>query len=425
MATQQNNDGQSALAIAPSLIVGIVILASFACIIIFASIFRYCRRSQSTLVDPGFASDTGGAEFYNSNKPPSAAQAVRLKEVRWINNMYAWERGRQARMEIGEIRPTTMLMGRRGENKNWDEYSIAGDNSWPNSTGSGNAAGEYSHTPYFNNPDGPCVRSSSQQRLSHLAPPADHVRNSYQSTTSGNGYLPRHPSALLPPPAHGRREALGSVTPKSPLRNEYQIHAEERDLRSGLEAGLQLTGNMVESDPTQRRGWNPYGNPKITISDDSQDVALGRSPTLRAYDVDFETVPLDGSIETAKSGAGTDTIQQNPSKPSPEIADHRPSAVVANDESYPPLKLQFLSQSKYQNSVNVHEGDEVDLHSGPNEQLPMHRAETRTKQHKEQVEDMDESTNGDDEISRENVNGMIQEWERVNGRFGRSYLAAL
>ncbi|EXJ67696.1 uncharacterized protein A1O5_09042 [Cladophialophora psammophila CBS 110553] len=432
MATQQNNGGQSPLAIAPSLIVGIVILASFACIIIFASIFRYCRRSQSSLVDPELASDMGGTEFYNPNKPPSAAQSARLKEVRWINNMYAWERGRQARMEIGEIRPTTMLVGRRGENKNWDEYSLAGDNSWPNQStsngsgsGSGNAAGGYCHTPHFYDLDDPHVRSSSQQRLNHLAPPADHVRNSYQSTASGNGYLPRHSSALLPPPAHGRREALGSVTPKSPLRNEYQIHAEEPNPRSVFEARPPFTGNIVEDDPAQRtQGRNSSGDPKITISDESQDAANRRSPTPLAYDANFETVPLDGSTQIATGGRGTDAIQHNSSKLSPEIADHRPSVVVVNDESYPQLQLPFLSQSHYQNSVSGYEGDEVDLRSGPNEQPPMHRAETGIKQHKEEVEETDESTNGHDEIPRENVKGMIQDWERVNGSFGRSHLAA-
>lgn len=124
MASQQVDQGsQGSLAIAPALIVGIVIAAAFATMIIVASICGYCRRSQSNSVDN--ETGTTGAEIFNPNRPRTAAQSARMKEVRWINNMYAWERGRLAKLETGEIRRATMLLGRQpGQSRSWDEWSI-------------------------------------------------------------------------------------------------------------------------------------------------------------------------------------------------------------------------------------------------------------------------------------------------------------
>lgn len=143
MASQQTSNGPDnpSLAISPGLIVGIVIVAAFFSTIIFASIYRfYGRRGKgsSGLSSAAFAAReyediTGIADFdayfWNPNRQRSTAQMTRMKEVRWINNMYAWERGREARMEAGEIRPPTMMMGRKGENKSWDEYTVAEDSS--------------------------------------------------------------------------------------------------------------------------------------------------------------------------------------------------------------------------------------------------------------------------------------------------------
>lgn len=126
MASQQGDQSNgSSLAISPALIVGIVIAGAFAVMIVVASTFRYCRQSGPSTVD---SDDEGGAGIFNPNRPRSATQVARMKEVRWINNMYAWERGRQAKIEIGEARPTTMLLGKPGQNRNWDEWSVA-DNS--------------------------------------------------------------------------------------------------------------------------------------------------------------------------------------------------------------------------------------------------------------------------------------------------------
>lgn len=143
MAPQQTSDGpdNTNLAISPGLIVGVVIVAAFFSTILFASIYRvYGRRDKSNngLSSAAFAAreyeDITGiadfdADFWNPNRQRSNAQMTRMKEVRWINNMYAWERGREARMEAGELRPTTMMMGRKGENKSWDEYTVAEDSS--------------------------------------------------------------------------------------------------------------------------------------------------------------------------------------------------------------------------------------------------------------------------------------------------------
>lgn len=122
-----SQDGQSpAPAISPPLIVGIVILSAFVVIIIAASVFRFCRHSNSRTGDnANFDDNLSDVDLFNPNQVRPATQVTRMREVRWINNMYAWERGRQARLEIGELRPTTMIAGnRKGEARNWDEWSV-------------------------------------------------------------------------------------------------------------------------------------------------------------------------------------------------------------------------------------------------------------------------------------------------------------
>lgn len=124
---------QPTLTISPGLIVGIVILAAFAVTLISASIFRYCRKKGSSSIE--YEINAGGNQDYNPNRPRSAAQLARMKEVRWIDNMYAWERGREARMEAREIRPTTVVNGMSDQNKSWEEYTVAdyssGRDVWP------------------------------------------------------------------------------------------------------------------------------------------------------------------------------------------------------------------------------------------------------------------------------------------------------
>jgi hypothetical protein len=122
-----SQDGQSpSPAISPSLIVGIVILSAFVIVIIAASVFRFCRQTNSRDGNnASFDDDLSDIDLFNPNQVRPASQVTRMREVRWINNMYAWERGRQARLEIGELRPTTMIAGnRKGEARNWDEWSV-------------------------------------------------------------------------------------------------------------------------------------------------------------------------------------------------------------------------------------------------------------------------------------------------------------
>jgi hypothetical protein len=121
MSSQQDNQTTTpSLPISPALIVGIVILVSFAVTIAIASIFGYCRTSRSASND---AEAIEGGDVFNPNRPRPAGQIARMKEVRWVNNMYAWERARNAKKEVGEVRPTTLLLGRPGQERNWDEWS--------------------------------------------------------------------------------------------------------------------------------------------------------------------------------------------------------------------------------------------------------------------------------------------------------------
>lgn len=123
MSSQDNSSpGPS---ISPSLIVGIVILCAFVAITIAASVFRFCRQKNSRDGGATFDENLSEVDLFNPNNVRPASQVARMREVRWINNMYAWERGRQAKLEVGELRPTTMFAAnRKGEARNWDEWSV-------------------------------------------------------------------------------------------------------------------------------------------------------------------------------------------------------------------------------------------------------------------------------------------------------------
>lgn len=116
------DDDSSGPSISPSIIVGIVILSAAVVVIIAASVFRFYSHSGNK---SAFDDNNSDLDLFNPNQVRPASQVARMKEVRWINNMYAWERGRQARLEIGELRPTTMFAGnRQGEARDWDEWSV-------------------------------------------------------------------------------------------------------------------------------------------------------------------------------------------------------------------------------------------------------------------------------------------------------------
>jgi len=125
-----DSDATPGPSVSPPLIVGIVIVCAFVAITIAASIFRFCRQKRSRGDGGGanFDENSSEVDLFNPNTVRSTSQVARMKEVRWINNMYAWERGRHAKLEVGELRPTTMMFKgantRRGEARGWDEWSV-------------------------------------------------------------------------------------------------------------------------------------------------------------------------------------------------------------------------------------------------------------------------------------------------------------
>ena len=93
--SSQDTNNQASLAMSPSLIVGICILAAIFFCVILASIIRLCSAKAS-----------GPETTENPFKPHDPTQLERLQEVRRINNKLAWERGHWARLEL-------VKMGRR------------------------------------------------------------------------------------------------------------------------------------------------------------------------------------------------------------------------------------------------------------------------------------------------------------------------
>ncbi|KIX03429.1 uncharacterized protein Z518_06981 [Rhinocladiella mackenziei CBS 650.93] len=257
---QTDQNSRPTPAISPTIIVGIVIVAAFAAIVIAASMFRYCCKNASSAIET--ESDASGSDIFNPYRPRSAEQNARMKEVRWINNMYAWGRSRQARIENGEIRPPIMILGRAGQCGNWDEWSVA-DKS-PNRASWVRVGDEHSCGTYLYNVGDPYIAASQQRPNSHLASPTS-VRSPLQTTSTGDYHL-CHQSVLLPQP--NQPEGMQ----RSPLRYEYRAN----------EVGLAPGPNPVQ---TYAR------NHKITHSDDTEDIVDSRSPTT--YDANLEPIPLD------------------------------------------------------------------------------------------------------------------------------------
>ncbi|KAK5193260.1 hypothetical protein LTR92_006629 [Exophiala xenobiotica] len=351
MSSQQDNQTTTpSLPISPALIVGIVILVSFAVTIAIASIFGYCRTSRSASND---AEAIEGGDVFNPNRPRPAGQIARMKEVRWVNNMYAWERARNAKKEVGEVRPTTLLLGRPGQERNWDEWSSI--DTGESSSGSGRQdaakkAEDCTGAAHFYNTDDPYA-PSSQQRLSRLAPPS--ARGSYQSNRTG---LPHFPSLLLPQPV--QRDLV-----RSPLRHEYQ----PRDIE------LKKKEHRIESE---------MYNSKIAINAGIEDISRNTY-----YDPNFEHVALD-------SGAGTSQCRV------PASSSKDQHEIPMPDEPYPQLPVRPLTPG----SVIVY---------SENERTAYERDPDYVEMSKNQ--EVEHSSNN----SQESVKGMIQEWEKVNGSFGR------
>ncbi|KIV94951.1 hypothetical protein PV10_02665 [Exophiala mesophila] len=252
----------STLPISPSVIVGIVIVLAFAVVIVGASLFRFCKRNgRSTPFDDNSNAQQNEGNIFNPNAQRSAAQIARMKEVRWINNMYAWERGREAMLESGELRPTTMIAGRKGEARNWDEWSTMQDENGesllhqtgePSSSGPSHLLAQTHSHSHFYAADDPYA-ASSQQRLSHV------------------------PSILLPQPLTHRDLQLPlhphSSPGGSPLRyhqvaaSDHPDHADSNP-NSNSNSSSKSNSNSIKTDD--------HNMEEITLIDDNH---FGRDET--------------------------------------------------------------------------------------------------------------------------------------------------
>ncbi|EXJ86807.1 hypothetical protein A1O3_03761 [Capronia epimyces CBS 606.96] len=519
-ASASASTSQPTLAISPALLVGIVILAAFAVIIIIASVCRYCRSNKdgdgTRSASLEYEADQSGANVFNPNRPRSAAQNARMKEVRWINNMYAWERGRQARIEIGELKAPSMLTGRTGKTRTWDEWSSSGgDNTSPSGSASGEQSDvqpveDHSGLEYFYNLDNPYVESSSpsRQRLDHLAPPTS-ARNSYQ-TTSSDYSSRRQSSVLLPHPIqHPRDMAPGSP---SPLRHEYQYQYEASEPKHRLDhSELEVTHhpNHSESEPSpyqhhysvsphdspepEQMVAEPHAhahehvrrvqNPRITINDnDAEDItadlpspprspvqALAR-PRPRAHQEEnnntFESVDLSGDCGRDREHKGIqDRIQRGhglssaatpismPSRTGPGLdttTTAGASFFPTTTELFPSFDPLPLSQPRGSVSVYSDDEDETFQHgrdgmnrdgmnhygshgmnqneSGGMNHYGSHGMNQNGSHGNDLVVDHHHDHNDGTQLAQreraatgDGVRNLIQEWESLNGRFGREF----
>lgn len=99
MASQtRSSPSQPTATISPSLIALICILGAVCLVVVATSAYRLCRLHRSP--NPGPREDSG--DIFNPNQPRTQTQVDRMKEVRWINNLYAWERELVARVECGD-----------------------------------------------------------------------------------------------------------------------------------------------------------------------------------------------------------------------------------------------------------------------------------------------------------------------------------
>lgn len=223
-----------------------------------------------------------------------------------------------------------------------------------------NTLEDYSGASYFYNVDSPYAPSSQQRFSSHLAPPSI-ARASYQTASEFN---PRHTSVLLPQHIYHEANVV-----RGPSQTEYQTSAEEADTNELPSQALNV-------------------NPKITINENFKGLTALHSP---ADEANFETIPLGPSGESK-------TLRENSTTKPPVFATH---------ELFPKL------------SVSIYEDDEPTRDKGE----PM--KSNATSGHMEVVQGKglqkpDQQQGLERETNKENVKGMIHEWERVNGYFARS-----
>ncbi|KAL6247022.1 hypothetical protein RBB50_006329 [Rhinocladiella similis] len=272
MASPRDGQGsQSTLPISPSVIVGIVILCAFCITVLIASVFGYCRNNRSTTTD---LETEESLDVFNPNRPLTAGQAARMKEVRWVNNMYAWERARQARKEVGGVRSTALFVGRVGEERHWDEWSSIGSSGGKTFK---NSADDYTSVPlFYGNDDSYAL--SSQHRSSRLMPSS--ARGSYMSGSQYSG-LPQYPSMLLPQPI--QRDMI-----QNPFRRRYPPR---------------------EIEPLDQQAMQNEGtNPRITINNGVEDLTRCSSIT---YDNNLEGFAMNNIADERLSPTLVTTTEEN------------------------------------------------------------------------------------------------------------------
>ncbi|KIW10451.1 hypothetical protein PV08_11415 [Exophiala spinifera] len=357
MASQKDAQAsQSTLPISPSVIVGIVILCAFCAMVLIASVFGYCRNNRSsTTTDLEFEESLNGI---NRNRPLTASQAARMKEVRWINNMYAWERARHARKEVGgETRSAAVLVGRVGEERHWDEWSSIGTGDKDSSSGGKtfkNSVDDYTRAPLLYGGDDPYARSSHHRSSHHLMPSS--ARCSYMSGSQYSG-LPQYPSMLLPQPI--QRDMI-----QSPFRRRYP----PREIAEPIE------------QPAMQ---NQATNPKVTINNGVEDLARCSGTT---YDTNTEGFAMHNKA-TERPGPmlgstpEDDQVRINDSFSALPLSPHTPNPPVVRDEN----DQAVVVQQELRPAQSTRAGP------GQSESRPF----------------------------QEGVRAMIEEWEETNGRFGR------
>lgn len=82
------NERQSPV-LSPPIVILTCILGALVSVVLGAVIYRLCRKSSETVLN-----DDSETVNFNPNKR-SAEQIQRMEEVRWINNMYIWDRARE------------------------------------------------------------------------------------------------------------------------------------------------------------------------------------------------------------------------------------------------------------------------------------------------------------------------------------------
>jgi hypothetical protein len=249
------------------------------------------------------------------------------------------------------------------------------------------------------------------------------------------GGLPRQPSALLPPP-------INEVIHRSPLRNEYQGEDPPQSSPYELESQdpLRTTPVVRTITPEPQQSTIPprSPNPIIALNDQPQDLSTLHGPFVNSSN--FETISLDDEDHEGNSdkhhspSVDPESTPRNFSRPregtvaSPA---QRPSIIVT-DGSLPQLHLDFSVRQvrPQQTASSIYEDDVIDpgtshtqygttLLSRLQGDGGVDDALTMATDTRERLEAYGHQTGPD--LQRDNVKDMIQEWERVNGRFGRQF----